>query len=454
MWNLLKSMLSQTTNETIYQPNDNTTPDLKLYVPWPSSPTPLQISVRGLQGPTSTLGTAASDAALTYITLAKIIEYCAPKIKPRKWAATRSLTVDPRAGQMLNAYYDRKGLSFFYDKNPKTKQMVYLCESSDVVAHECGHALLDAMRPDFWDVQAIEIWSFHEAFADITGLVATTQFDSVIDKALKETGGDLRKSNVISMLAEEIGSVLGLGDGLRNAYNTFKYVPIESLPSNSPYDKLSAECHSFGRVFLGAWYELMVNIYEYHKTKMPPKNAFIKARDDTYMMVLQAIPQSPRTAKYHEAIAKIMVSQASPEYHEIVRKTFTERQLIGKQVKALSTIKLEDFEEKGLMMSNNNSRLVVVPKHKSIKLSQYVPSEQVYSLAVGGYNLSNVEVEIAADEYYEFDLAGNLVDQFTPTESDVVEATRQAVMSITSIGPHEDTMWEIKNDKLVRTHFE
>ena len=117
------------------------------------------------------------------------------------------------------------------------------------MAHELGHAILDAMRPDFWSVQALEIWSFHEAFADITAILSLMQHDEILDRALYETKGDLSKPNVISRLAEEMGDIIyeitrgrgGMKPGaLRNATNKFRYIHPSKLPKNAPNNKLGS----------------------------------------------------------------------------------------------------------------------------------------------------------------------------------------------------------------------
>jgi len=61
------------------------------------------------------------------------------------------LIVVPHAGYGENAYYDRasKSLQFYWfndDKGP-----VYTCLSSDIVNHEFGHAVLDGLRPYFYE---------------------------------------------------------------------------------------------------------------------------------------------------------------------------------------------------------------------------------------------------------------------------------------------------------------
>ena len=79
-----------------------------------------------------------------------------------RWQPGRTLRVTLDAGVDLNAYYDRRGLSFFHDTVGRTT--VYSGESPDVVCHELGHAVLDALRPELWDAMSVEVAAFHESF--------------------------------------------------------------------------------------------------------------------------------------------------------------------------------------------------------------------------------------------------------------------------------------------------
>src|SRR5690606_12681293 len=127
-------------------------------------------------------------AANVYITIGQSVNYFQERAKTpvRRWAATNQLSVVPVAGNMLTAYYDRTSLKFFFELNPSNMKVVYTADSTDIVAHELGHALLDAMRPDFWSIQALEIWSFHEAFADISAIMSIMQYDVILERALAE----------------------------------------------------------------------------------------------------------------------------------------------------------------------------------------------------------------------------------------------------------------------------
>ena len=73
----------------------------------------------------------------------------------RRWFGDqRELPVFTDAGDDLNAFYDRASLQFFsHSFNGNT---VNSAESVDVVTHEQGHAFLDAIRPDFFEVPFIE----------------------------------------------------------------------------------------------------------------------------------------------------------------------------------------------------------------------------------------------------------------------------------------------------------
>ena len=277
-----------------YLLNDPTT-NTAIKVVMPPATTDLVYSVQ------PTKPTALSDCV--YVTLNKSIRYATGVIAKTRdplahWAAVKRLTAYPLYGKDVNAYYDRKGLKFFYAPDPVTGQTIFTAASTDVVAHELGHALLDCLHPDFFDVQSLEIWAFHEAWADTNAIMLLLQFDEIVQYALQETGGDLRKSNVISRLAEQLALVIYHYQGgkdnpqlaLRDAVNDFKYADPTSLPEDGPDEDLLSECHSFGRVFLGSWYEMFCSIYEQEKKGgRAPLDAVHTARDTAYEYLVRAV---------------------------------------------------------------------------------------------------------------------------------------------------------------------
>ncbi len=463
-----------------YLINDSTTPDLirKLFIPPP--PDKMRILVHGLKMREQSLveGNTEELAANCYITLVNSLKATQRiAVEFRKplphWAACERLSVFPCAGKDFNAYYNRAALKFFYDQDPVTRKRVYTASSSDVVAHELGHAILDSIRPDFWSVQALEIWAFHESFADINAMWHILQYEEILERMLKETDGNLAKPNVVTRLAEEMGNAIyhltrgqyGYKPGaLRDATNTFKYVTPERLPKDAPNDQLAAECHSFGRIFMGAWYQILVGIYNKEvKSGMSQMEALVKARDVSYEYLLRAVHVAPRVARYHDAVSRVMLAEDNKKgapYQEILQEVFANRNLLAKRLKAMSgktwdSVRSE-LKAKDEVIQKQDYTLVRMPGTTTIKLADYASGE-VSMLSANGIDLANVELEIATDSYYEFGPDGTLLEEILPEEEEAVETARACVFSIQAagnIGPSPELMWEVKDGKLVRTLIE
>ena len=95
----------------------------------------------------------------------------------------------PDEGVDLNAFYDRNGLHFFHGTVRGTK--IYSGESPDVVCHELGHAVLDALKPQLFDVASIEAAAFHESFGDCSAMLSNLMLPSFRHGVLDETDGRL-----------------------------------------------------------------------------------------------------------------------------------------------------------------------------------------------------------------------------------------------------------------------
>ena len=182
------------------------------------------------------------------------------------WRGTETLRVRLRAGQDLNAFYDRKSLQFFYDIDRATGRAVYAVESLDIVAHEAGHAILDVYQPGYWSSIDLETASFHEAFADCSAIVTTLADPAVRRSLLEETKGASDRSNLVSRLAEAMGRAIHNNFGpeansdptrLRDARNSFRYADPFDLRPGAPEDRIGPEPHSFSRVFTGAFYDAL-----------------------------------------------------------------------------------------------------------------------------------------------------------------------------------------------------
>jgi hypothetical protein len=188
--------------------------------------------------------------------------------KAGTWVRGAVLPVIPIEDEGLNAYYDRKALHFFRDVNATTGEVVQSGDSPDVVTHEQGHAVLDAIRPDLWDAPHFEVAAFHEGFGDLAAILVALSEPDLVRAAIRETDGSLDHSNLVSRLAEELAAAVvarygpdaALPDSLRDAVNSFQYRPPRSLPDEAAADALSREPHSFCRVVTGAFWDVLVRL--------------------------------------------------------------------------------------------------------------------------------------------------------------------------------------------------
>src|SRR6266480_5154250 len=181
------------------------------------------------------------------------------------------LDLIPDADDDLNAFYDRRSLSFFH--HTVGEETFFSGASTDVVAHESGHAFLDTLRPELFGTNITEHGAFHEAFGDCTALL-TALFDQSTRQALLATSPDLGSPNFVESLSEQLSSAVkqALGPNHpaaepRHALNDFKFQLPTTLPRTGPPAVLTSEIHSFGRVFVGCFYDMIRNIFQNASTK-------------------------------------------------------------------------------------------------------------------------------------------------------------------------------------------
>jgi phosphohistidine phosphatase SixA len=181
--------------------------------------------------------------------------------------------VDHKDVEDFNAFYARdSGLNFFHGVVNKVDPpvTVFSGESPDVVCHELGHAILDAVKPELFDAMSIEVAAFHEAFGDMSSMLSALQLPSMRQFVLDQTGGHLNQNSRLSQLARQLGWAIRVqvdptlvdSDSLRNAANTFFYQDPAGLPPSAPANQLSSEAHSFSRVFSGAFLDVLAGMFQ------------------------------------------------------------------------------------------------------------------------------------------------------------------------------------------------
>lgn len=243
--------------------------------------------------------------------LSRGIALWAPHVGERGWAATKRLRVHLDRGQDLNAYYDRKSLSFFHDV--AGGRTIYSGESPDVVTHELGHAILDVLRPELWDVMSTEAAAFHESFGDLSALLCGLELASLREAVLRETAGRLFRSSRLSRLAESLGWAirqsrpdLVAADALRNAVNAFFYRPPSALPPSGPDAQLTSEPHSFSRVFTGGAFEAM-GLMLAGAAKRPGEKDLLAVARDFAALLVRAVQRAAIVPAYMSQVAAQMI---------------------------------------------------------------------------------------------------------------------------------------------------
>jgi hypothetical protein len=231
-------------------------------------------------------------------------------------------------GQGLNASYDRATLSFFrWTTGSKTTASG---ASTDAVAHEVGHALLDAIRPDLWGSAYTEVAAFHESFGDCLALLVGW-CDAPTREALLRNGSALRQPNFLESLAEDIADGIRreLGAGHpnslpRRALNTLQWEFPVNLPTMGSPSELTSEPHSFSRVFTGCFYDTVCNLFDAGSSR--DSAGLQRAARTAGTLLIAAAKTAPEGMRFFQAVGRAMIL-ADTEWnsganHQAIRDAF------------------------------------------------------------------------------------------------------------------------------------
>jgi len=259
---------------------------------------------------------------------------------PGAWIPGPVLPAIPVEGTDLNAYYDREALRFFRDRDDKTGEVVQSGDSPDIVTHEQGHAILDALRPDLWDAPHFEVAAFHEAFGDLAAISIALAEPALDVRVEEETSGDAARSNLVSRLAEELGRAVrdrygpeaASAGALRDAVNAFRYSDPTTLPDSAPDSRLSAEPHSFCRVMTGACWDVLVALFQ-ARPDADRAAALAAAADEMSTLVVAASETAPTGADFFGRVARRIAREAAvgehPDTAPRLARAFFDRRIIA-----------------------------------------------------------------------------------------------------------------------------
>lgn len=213
----------------------------------------------------------------------------------------------------LQAEYNRTSINFY--RWPLTSPGTYVAASSDAVAHEVGHALLDATRPDLWNSLLPEVAAFHEGFADCMALLVSL-FD------------DQQRADLIAKAAdpkEALNTTPSLGtisESVANAYkqffpstnpntlarrcnNDFKWVIPTNLPAFAPPGQLSQDPHVFGQIFAGCFFDLVNSLYK--SSLNHDSGGILDAARLAGRLLVGALQMAPIERRFFQAVGRSMI---------------------------------------------------------------------------------------------------------------------------------------------------
>lgn len=214
------------------------------------------------------------------------------------------IAIDPHIGDGANAFYNEQDRLIGFQSFQVDGETFNSAQSADIVSHETAHAVLDGLRDLYNESFGLGPTAFHESFGDMTAVLVALHDDSLLEKLLRWTQGNLRLDNFISAVAEHLTDGLKRARPehvdahtiyLRNALNSLKNAPFDELPyiPANPVTELGRESHNYSRLFTGAFYDIFVGIYEQLAAGMEPRIAIHRARDILGYTLVGAIELGP-----------------------------------------------------------------------------------------------------------------------------------------------------------------
>ena len=231
------------------------------------------------------------------------------------WQTGSQLPVTLDAGVQLNAYYTPwNGLTFYHDV--VDGQEIHVAESADIASHELGHAVLDALQPAIYRALLHETAAFHEAFGDISALLAGLQQRSLCEHVLGRHGGWIERDSRWTRIGEALGKAIHRRSPdrasdvcLRNAANVLFYRKPVELPVSGPDYLVTQEPHSLARPFIGAFLEALAAIARADASTVTVASVQGTARKAAGWLVAATL-LSPVQADYFFQVASSLTAQA------------------------------------------------------------------------------------------------------------------------------------------------
>ncbi len=279
------------------------------------------------------------------------------------------IRIHPRAldefgREKANAYYSRnkRALSFFYFRHHRSGKYVYTARCFDVVSHEAGHAILDALKPRYIYSGLPQTGALHESFGDLTAIFGLLEQMHICKAIIEQSRGNLHEKSFLSKLADEFGDGLGRPYGLRNADNNHKI------------DEVTEEIHDLSRVFTGAIYDIIADVYSISITLENKDSAETLHRVGQHfcLVVVEAFQSAPPyDADFVDLVDAMVDTETDMRNRSIIRRQFYKRKVYrgsGARPKPLRNVRNSAFGMScGTMRINQQMALMKPVKVKKTR---------------------------------------------------------------------------------------
>ncbi len=305
----------------------------------------------------------------TYAIAARFTELVELELgRPLRWGFEGSrLLVVPHAGTLENAFYSAESHSLqFYSfmGNGRRRRTYHTALAHDIVAHETGHAVLDAVRPRYYEPFEPETSALHEAVGDLCAILAALSHDVIRRRVV----GSLDRLNLLSEIAEgfEEDGAPGWGS-------------IRSLVNATPSDwKNTFEPHDLSLKLSSTIYLALRKLHQaLMRRGLSRLQALHTARTVIQRMVVRALdflpPADCTIAEYAEALLaadRSVHPRDAGGFRAIVRGVLAGRGLVSKREAGLDESRWTGYppswprpsvRDAYLFLNANRRRLALYP---------------------------------------------------------------------------------------------
>jgi hypothetical protein len=240
------------------------------------------------------------------------------------WGNNGRLDINSHAFIDFNAFWSPTAGGLFFGVVPHRLpgqtgiKMFEMATSWEIAAHEAGHALHHAIKPNAVLFHpGYKTWA--ESFGDQIEMWTSLRDGDRLNSLLAEANGDLNRSNALTRIGEAFATLTGEGTSLRDAFHDKKV------------SETSEGEHARSEVFTGAAYKIFLTVYGGLRTELGDEVALRKAGEIMGIFLTRANDYMPENQMTLEDVAKAYLKVDKEffeyRYHDALVDEFTRREI-------------------------------------------------------------------------------------------------------------------------------